>query len=234
VAYGATGQTIDLYVPQSAPRKTALLFVHGGGFREGDKSQLGGIAKLYAEGGFTSATMNYRLAPAHPYPAAVDDVKAAVQWLKANAGAAKVVVIGYSAGGTLALSAGFARDTAVAAIVSAAAPVDLDGWAASIPHAQAKKDVADYLRGTSSRAASPLHAVRAGLPSVFLFHGDKDDAVPVAQSVLMAEKLKAANVPLLLRVIPNVGHDILLSPQPIRQVLKDLTPFLVAVDQDAR
>ncbi len=233
IVYGAQGQTLDLYVPDAEKRKTALLFIHGGGFREGNKLQLAGLAKLYAKGGFVSATMNYRLAPAFPYPAAIEDVKSAVRWLKSN-GAEKVVLVGYSAGGTLALSAGLPRDIQVAAIVSVAAAADLDSWAASVAFPQAKVDVANYLNGALSREASPLYAVRSGAPPVFLFHGDDDQLVPIAQSVMMAERLKAKKVPVLFRVVSKAGHDVLLTPKHVKAVLKDLTPFLVGVDRDKR
>jgi acetyl esterase len=236
LGYGSGTQTLDLFVPTANAKKTALLFIHGGGFREGDKSQLFGIARLYAEGGFLTATMNYRLAPANPYPAAVNDVKAAIAWLRTQTtqfgfAAQRVVLVGYSAGGTLALSAGLSTDTNVAAIVSAAAPVDLNAWAASISSPQAKIDVSDYLKGTRSQDASPLYAVRAGAPPVFLFHGEADNLVPISQSVLIADKFKAAKVPVLFRTIPAAGHDILLNPTHLKIILNDLTPFLVTVDQ---
>jgi acetyl esterase/lipase len=233
IAYAANGQTLDIYGPVGPVRKTTLLFIHGGGFTQGDKSQLAGFSRLYAQGGFTAATMNYRLAPAHPYPAAVDDVKSAILWLRKN-GATRIVLIGYSAGGTLALSAGFSKDVSVDAIVSAAAPVDLQGWVDSVPFDKAKADLAGYLQGARAREASPLYATRAGQPPVFLVHGSKDPMVPIAQSVSLAEKLRGENLPVLFRIIPKAGHDILLTPKYIKQVLKDLTPFLVAIDSPSR
>ncbi len=236
LVYSAQGQQLDLFMPDGKPRKTALLFIHGGGFREGDKSRLAGFARLYAQGGFISATMNYRLAPANPYPAAVDDVKAAINFMQTQAGSAsplQVVVIGYSAGGTLALSAGLSGENRVAAIVSAAGVADFDAWAAATLYDQAKKDIKNYLGDASARQASPVYAVRPNAPPVFLFYGGKDNLVPVAQSVLMAEALKAQKIPVLFRVIPKAGHDILLTSKYVKQVLHDLTPFLVAIDQQA-
>ena len=78
--------TLDVYVPAATTRRRpAILLVHGGSWREGDKSDFTEDGMKLAQLGYAAFSINYRLAPAHPYPAAVDDVEAAVGWVRAPA-----------------------------------------------------------------------------------------------------------------------------------------------------
>ena len=85
----------------------AVVCIHGGGFRAGKRESYDGLVLRLAERGYVALTVTYRLAPKHPFPAAVHDTKAAVRWLRANAqkykvDPARVGVTGGSAGGHLA------------------------------------------------------------------------------------------------------------------------------------
>lgn len=103
---------IDAFLPKAKTGKfPAILIVHGGGWRSGDRSQHIPLAQQLAERGFACFTVEYRLSTEAFYPAAVHDVKAAVRWLKANAkkfnlDTAKVAILGFSAGGQLAALVG--------------------------------------------------------------------------------------------------------------------------------
>src|SRR4051812_16973272 len=66
-------------------RLPAIVCIHGGGFRAGDRAGWNDRCKKFAERGYVAVTVTYRLAPQYPFPAAVQDVKAAVRWLRANA-----------------------------------------------------------------------------------------------------------------------------------------------------
>jgi acetyl esterase/lipase len=98
---------LDLARPRGKGPFPAVLFLHGGGWVSGcRKTYLPRLAGM-AEAGYVAATVSYRLAPRHPFPAAVHDVKCAVRWLRANAGRygidpSRIGVIGFSAGGNLA------------------------------------------------------------------------------------------------------------------------------------
>src|SRR6266702_5522499 len=100
---------LDAYVPTAKTVKLpAILLVHGGAWRGGDKSNFTGDAMHLAQLGYAAFSVNYRLAPMHPYPAAVDDVEAAVRWLRAPAQVKaykldpkRIGAIGSSAGGHL-------------------------------------------------------------------------------------------------------------------------------------
>ena len=115
VEYSAVGgrQTMDIIRPRDAgngPRPTVLL-IHGGGFRAGAKESYIPLAVKLAEHGYVAATANYRLSPRNQFPAAVQDSKAAVRFLRANAAkygidAAHIGALGGSAGGHLVLMLG--------------------------------------------------------------------------------------------------------------------------------
>ncbi len=89
VAYSNVGgrQTMDIVRPKDASVKPrpAVLLVHGGGFRAGTKEGYIPLAVKLAERGYVAATVTYRLAPGAQFPAPVEDVKAAVRFLRANA-----------------------------------------------------------------------------------------------------------------------------------------------------
>ena len=115
VEYSAVGgrQTLDIIRPReasSSPRP-AILLVHGGGFRAGAKESHLPLATRLAGRGYVAATANYRLSPRNQFPAAVQDVKAAVRFLRANAAKyniepSHIGALGGSAGGHLVLMLG--------------------------------------------------------------------------------------------------------------------------------
>jgi pectinesterase len=113
VRYGARSLYLDLYLPASAQRKpvSGIVFVHGGAWRVGTRENFAPMAIRMAERGYAAATISYRLAGEAPYPAAVQDVKAAVRWMRAHAADYRIdpthiAVAGGSAGGQIASLAG--------------------------------------------------------------------------------------------------------------------------------
>jgi acetyl esterase/lipase len=113
---GARGERQELQLDLAYPTKgtsqrPAVVLFHGGGWVSGSRRTYTPYVKRLAEQGFVAAAVSYRLAPTHPYPAALHDAKAAVRWLRANAvkyaiDPEQVTAIGYSAGGSLALLLG--------------------------------------------------------------------------------------------------------------------------------
>jgi len=109
IAYGPhTRQRLDLYTADEGSKRPVLLFVHGGGFRMGDKGganswQNAAVGRLAAEAGFLGAVMNYRLVPDAAWPSGGEDVNAALDWLATNAARYggdpdRIVIVGTSAG----------------------------------------------------------------------------------------------------------------------------------------
>lgn len=236
----AGGQQLDLFVPTASPRRTLLVFIHGGGFVSGEKESLGPYARFYAESGFVSATVNYRLAPDHVFPAALEDVQAAVRWLRRQTrtygypAPRRVVLLGLSAGGNLALMAGLADRSGVAGIVSAAGPTDLRALIEETPFEQLVVALESYLGGQDPDLASPLFRVSKGDPRVLLLHGDRDTLVPLSQAEAIEVRLRQRRVPYELRVFPGVGHE-LMGPNPhLLELIDELTQFLLAIDRRGR
>lgn len=245
--YNTQGQVLDVYVPQKRDKKTAIMFIHGGGFKRAGKEfdWTAFYAATFAKAGFVTTNIKYRLAPNHVFPAAINDARDALQWMKEHANeygydANKIVLVGYSAGATLALNVGLADDTGVAAIVSSAPATDLGLMILPVPNEtdlrkQIRHDLTTYLGGQPPRLASPIFQVSDNDPPVFLFHGDKDRFVSVTHSVALAQKLKQHDVPVLLRVLPGADHEIMIPNEEINnnltQLLEEMTNFILAVEK---
>lgn len=106
---GARNLQLDVFYPKAKRRKgyPAVLLIHGGGWRSGDRSQHIPMAQQLAAKGYVTVTAEYRLSTEAIYPAAVTDLKAAIRWMRANAktfriDTTKIAVWGFSAGGQLA------------------------------------------------------------------------------------------------------------------------------------
>lgn len=220
---------LDLARPDGKGPYPAVICIHGGGFREGDQSYYDGLIQELAAKGYVAATINYRLAPKHPFPAAVHDCKAAVRWLRANADKyhvdpAHVGVVGSSAGGTLALFLGATagkkqfegegphldQSSAVQCVVSFFGPSDFMKWYGNSPDAEGV--LQDYLGGNPKTQpkrhadASPLTHISPKSAPTLCIHGTKDELVPLEQSQWMVDALKKAGVQTNLLVVQNAGH----------------------------
>ncbi len=121
IAYGPDARhRLDIYGDTAGGGRPVLMFVHGGGFVQGDKGGGGSwpsaaVGRMAARAGFIGVVINYRLAPDHTWPAGAQDVGAAVDWLRAHIGAhggdpARIVPIGTSAGAVHV--SGFLKDRA--------------------------------------------------------------------------------------------------------------------------
>ena len=202
---GDVSLTLDAFVPEGEGPFATCILVHGGGFTKGDKhSFIKPLFEPLSKAGFTWFTINYRLAPQHAWPACADDVASAIKWVKAHAAEYKVDVnrialIGESAGGHLVSWAGVMGegDTRVAAVVPFYPPHDL------VVQVERRKTLGGLggLIGTEEvndaawkklAEISPINHVRSGLPPFLQIHGDKDETVPISQSVNFEAKMKAA------------------------------------------
>lgn len=109
VRHGKRALQLDLYLPKSTSpqKKPGIVFVHGGGWRAGFRTNFTAMAIGMAERGYVAATISYRLSPEAQYPAAIYDVKAAIRWLRKNAkkygvNPEQIAMGGGSAGGQIA------------------------------------------------------------------------------------------------------------------------------------
>jgi acetyl esterase/lipase len=220
---GGVDLKMDVYSPRDPVLATPLvIFIHGGGWSEGDKA---GGAYLYdapalLDAGFTVASLNYRMAPGHPFPAMIEDVKCAVRAFRANAGEYgidpnRIGVWGTSAGGHLANllgttdeGAGFEsgeyldQSSRVQAVLDMYGPADL-----TVDFSNTFADLRESVFGDFDRAqASPINHVTPDDPPFLILQGDLDLVVPVRQSLMFYERLAAAGVDVQLVVVQGGRH----------------------------
>jgi len=205
-------QRLDVYEP--VPRREGgpvFIFLHGGGFREGDRRQYGYVAAALAPKGVVTVVPSYRLLPEH-YPAQADDTEAVVAWVHANIGRfggapGRIYIGGHSAGAIMSTFAALKRDwvaqrhlpaDVIKGVVAVSGPYDLR---------QASGFVADYLPDPATRAgASPLLHVAAGAPPIIVAFGTLE--APYAKgSPEFVDALARAGVDARLIPLAGMQHD---------------------------
>jgi acetyl esterase/lipase len=229
---------LDLYRPADGPDKTLhpfVVYVHGGGWMGGHTRQSGAFTRwpdvlaALAARGYVVASVEYRLSSEARFPAAQQDVKAAIRWLRSQASTYHIdktrgLIWGASAGGQLAALT--ATSCGVATLDPVGAPAESDcvqgavAWYGifdfSTFGAQDNPDSAGtkYLGCQASKcapgvvsAASPVTYIKRDSPPMLLIHGSADKTVPVQQSQEMYDKLHAAGAPVQLLLIPDVDHS---------------------------
>ncbi len=218
IEYGTGGERklqLDLYLPKERTEATpAIIFIHGGAWKSGKRGDMKFYCAKFAEEGYVTATVSYRLVDEAPFPAAVHDVKCGVRWLRANAAkyqidADRIAVSGNSAGGHLSMMIGYSDDSSlegkggnssvssrVCAIVNFYGPTDL-----TTEYAREQSLVRNFLGGKTYdqaadtyRLASPLSHLTKDDPPTLIFQGTIDSLVPVVQADMLADKLKELGI----------------------------------------
>lgn len=210
---------LDAYVPAGEGPFPVALVVHGGGWASGDKQADLPLLDELAQR-MTVFSINYRLAPNHPWPACLEDVRTALQWVQDHAqeyrgDPANISMIGYSAGGHLAtLVAVTADDPAVTSVVGLAAPTDMPldilrrgGLSPSMKDLLTAREI-DAAVLETLWTMSPINYVRPGLPPFLLVAGTSDQSVPYPQSVHLKDRLEAVGVRCDLITLPEAPHRI--------------------------
>ncbi|MDG4810450.1 alpha/beta hydrolase [Micromonospora sp. WMMD1120] len=243
--------TLDLVVPVAAPRPVpVLVWIHGGAWLYGSPKQppdwLMAADPFTAaiRAGFAVASAQYRLSGEAPFPAQLDDVRAAVRWLRRQGDTVgvdreRIGVWGESAGGHLAalvaLTGNDQDDSAVQAAVCWYAPSNLLTMQSQAhPAGTIDHDAADspesLLIGAPltenpglGRAASPITYVTAQAPPMLLIHGDEDLVVPVGQSEEFAAALTGAGVDVELSVVRGADHCF--GGVPLEPLIRDTLAF---------
>ena len=218
---------VDLYLPQNAGTPTpVLMYIHGGGWRQGSKESSVLRVLPYLEMGWAVVNVQYRLSQVSQAPAAVEDCLCALRWIIRNAeehnfDTSRVVVTGQSAGGHLTLATGM---TPASAGLDRRCPGDEELRVAAMINWYGVTDVGDLLEGPNmtswgvswlgsradrkelARRVSPLTYVREGLPPIFTVHGDADRAVPHDHAVRLHAALDRAGVPNEFHTVRGGGH----------------------------
>lgn len=228
-------QILDVYQPKevSDASQPIVVWVHGGGWVAGDKNDEVPVQPLI-DAGYIVASINYRYASDAPHPVQVNDLNAAVAWLRDNAAEynidpGNVALMGFSAGGHIAALAGFSANSqafeqpqAVQAVVALAAPVDLVNFEADFTtlfNASADQignlDAAKVLLNCATEAscqnalrdASPITYVDAQDPPGYVQHGSADSVVPITQANRFGGVLQSNVDGSVVEIMPDVGHD---------------------------
>lgn len=213
LAYGVDPkQRLDLYLPTPRPtRAPVFLFIHGGGFREGDRAQYGFVAAPLARHGVITAVMSYRLYP-HVYPAQVTDVELALAWLHTHVSEhggdpARLFVGGHSAGAILSGLLGVRTDWQAARAV----PVDVIKGVAPVSGPYDLRGVSGFVAdfiptdGPDRAAASPLLRI-ARTPPAVVGYGGKETAYAEG-SLAFVETLDARGGRAQLVALDGLAHD---------------------------
>lgn len=222
------GMPVDVCRAEGATEpRPAVLAVHGGSWARGDKAHphWRTICSWLAGEGFVGVSVNYRLAPEHPFPAGADDVAAAVAWAQSDAAEAygidpeRTALLGGSAGGNLsalvALEAAAGEGRAGAdpldAVITLSSPLDLTvGSATSPTFEQSMLDYLDCAARDCERAAaaSPQMLVGEDAPSFLVVHGMREQLIPVQQATAFIGALAAAGTPATRELIDSEAHSI--------------------------
>jgi len=221
--YGSdSAEKADLYLPagrNTATTKVAIL-LHGGAWSTGDKTDLNDFIRTvqlkYPE--LAIVNMNYRLAgPANLHPAQINDIKKLLDYLDSKSSTWGIgnnyAIGGVSAGAHLALLYSYKYDVAkkIKVVLSVVGPTYfLDPYYVNNPLYQPivlnfiGKPISD---SASYRDASPAWVVAAGAPPTYMAYGGLDPLVPVANPVLLDQKLTALNVPHQYDFFPTESHE---------------------------
>ena len=250
-------QKLDIVYPKEPGNpRPAVILIHSGGWYTGGKGGESTFKQMcrFAEEGYVALSIGYRLTDEAVFPAAVEDCKLAVRWLRAHAAEygvdpTRIAAMGASAGGHLAAmlavtqpqdglegNGGFAAESsAIQAAVPVCAPLDL-----RVPLSKdlAQTDdplVVQFLGGPlaekaeEARRASPLAHVRPGLPPILLVHGSADKRVNPEQTTRMAEALREAGCPHEVIMVEGGKHGMgIAREEPVSsQIIAFLNRYLM-------
>ncbi|HEX8334698.1 MAG TPA: alpha/beta hydrolase [Segetibacter sp.] len=235
---------LDVYYPKNKRQKyPAVLLIHGGGWKSGDKSQNEAMALQLASKGYVAVTAEYRLSTEAQYPAALYDLRQAIRWMRTNAGKYglnknKIAVLGVSAGGQLAALLGTTYDHKKVGgrkikkrINSIQAIIDIDGILAfKHPESAEGKMAAEWLGGTYEEnpvvwqeASALTHVGKNTPPTLFInssnprFHAGQNDFI---------NKLQPYRIYHEVHTIPDTPHTFWLFHPWFRPTVDIVSSFL--------
>jgi acetyl esterase/lipase len=235
----------DLYLPKQQGPHPAILFLHGGGWSSGTRTQLQKLSVAFAAEGYVGVAIDYDLTVqgAH-FPLPLLQSKEAVRWMRANAATygidpKRIAVVGSSAGGELAalvaLTAGNKKYEAGEHLDQSsdvAAAGILNGVLDLTDLGDQSKMVTDYLGDTCGKLktpcnlASPQVAIHPGAPPFFVGHGTNDTTVPYRQAEKFVASLQTAGVKVTLFSAENAGHTYWNDPRYLQPNIEALKAFL--------
>lgn len=233
-----SGQTLtyDAYFPTDYAKATSgpfVFVVHGGDWTDGAKEDVKSYAVALAQKGFVAIAPNYRLAPANPHPAQVDDLADVMDFIVANPDkllttGSKYGAVGIGAGGHLASLVALSPTASgalkcVANVFSQSDLTNLPALDSSIKQFLGDDYSPELLAQTSP---SRLVAGRSGNPSFFLSHGTADPKVPYAQTAAFAAALTSGNLSATVKAVEGAGHGY--SDAQTAEAAADIATFMAS------
>jgi acetyl esterase/lipase len=221
VKYADTSLSLDYYPSQIIGKKPCIIVVHGGSWAGGDSKQLPELNSYLAARGYNVAAINYRMAPKYQTPAPVEDIQAAITYLRQHAGELHIdttqfVLLGRSAGAQIALLAAYTiNEPALKGVIDFYGPADMV-WGYSIPAnpliMDSRKVMVNYIGGTYEQvpqkyvACSPLEFVRKQSVPTLIIHGQNDVLVAPEHSRRLNLKLQQNGIKHYLLKLPWATH----------------------------
>jgi acetyl esterase/lipase len=204
---GLAKHKLDLYLPKDKTKFPVFVFIHGGAWRSGDRSLYTALGNRFAKAGIGVVIPSYRLMPADPHPAQIEDVAAAFAWVYKSIAAhggdiEKIYLGGHSAGGhlsaLLALHPGFLKKHDV--------PASVIKGVAALSGVYDMRGLANFGDDASRRDASPINHVQKGAPRFLVTYCQWDYPSLPLQARQFAETLKKSFVATELVYVPNQSH----------------------------
>lgn len=248
VVYGTGGDRdlkLDIYMPDGDEHlNSAIILLHGGAWRMGDKSMMEIFGPELTGHGFVVLAPEYRLLGEAPWPAQLEDVKKSIRWAKANAASldidpGKVVIQGFSAGGHLALMAGGTPDSPdfrgeqdntisdrVAAVVAFFPPIEFTTDSPPPGCIEASSLLGDSPTEVDARKASPINYVSEAYPPTFLLHGTADRMISHLTSQRIFNALLEKGVTVEMHLYPNHTHEFVRLPSMLASTQSEIALFL--------
>lgn len=234
----------DVFPAVGDDQRTAVLVLHGGGWRAGGPEHMHPRCEVLAERGFAVIAIEYRLLGEAAWPAPLDDVRAAIRWTRTHAKDLgvepdRIALQGHSAGAHLSLLAAYTADddTRVAAVTALYPPVGFYAGAAPQPDPETGRPprpprredgrapawmlLADSEDEDLVRSVSPIDLISSACPPTMIVQGTDDSMVGYRSSVAFHQALLDAGVAADLHLHHGVGHEF------------DAAPTLTTTVQDA-
>ncbi len=211
---------LDFYRSQRL-RSPCIVLVHGGGWDGGNRNQMPALNSFLADKGFAVATLDYRLAPRHTYPAPLEDCAAALDFLRENADRLGIdpkvfILCGRSAGGQIALQAAYTlKGKGIQGVIAFYAPADMVfGYThPGNPRVLDSRAILSAYIGCAYpqcperyQNASPLNTVTGNSPPTLLLHGKSEVVVDCEHTVRLRTRLEHLGVPHSVLEIPWATH----------------------------
>lgn len=236
------GLSLDVYRPRDvSPGAPIVVFFHGGSWRGGERGWVAFVGRALARHGAVGVVPDYRKAPAVRFPAFVDDAALAVAWARQQAAAIggdpqRLYVMGHSAGAHIA--AMLASDARYLAAVGLA-PRDLAGMVGlagpyDFEPITGRKLLEVFGPASGHAATQPINFVDGDEPGFLLLHGERDRVVEPGNSVRLAARLRAADVPVTEIRFPGLGHAGILLALAGRSGDPVLAPIIRFIGMDDR